>query len=98
MAYKLVISPEANQDIEKAFEYYSKFSSKAMFLFADELQEVYDIIKIHPYFQIRYKNIRAIPFKSLSYLVFFEIDEEAKHIFIYSVFNTYLDTDKYPKV
>lgn len=97
MVYNLIISPEAVRDMEKAFEYYNAFSSKAVNLFSSELQQVYDVIERNPFFQIRYKNIRAIPFKSLPYLVFFELNEKTKTIIIYSIFNTYLNTDKYPK-
>lgn len=97
MAYNLIISPEAVRDMEKAFEYYNSFSSKAVNLFSSELQQVYDVIERNPFFQIRYKNIRAIPFKSLPYLVFFELNEKTNIIFIYSIFNTYLNTDKYPE-
>lgn len=97
MTYNLLVSPEAVRDIEDAFDYYSRFSQNAVALFDHELQQVYHILELNPFFQVRYKKIRAVPFKSLPYLVFFELDEIDKNVFIYSVFNTYLNTDKYPE-
>lgn len=59
--------------------------------------KVYDILELNPFFQIRYKKARAVPFKSLPYLLLFELIEKNKMVYIYSVFNTYQDTNKYPK-
>lgn len=97
MSYNLTILPQAVMDIEDAFDYYNKFSKSALSSFDKELQQVYDILELNPFFQIRHKKLRAVPFKSLPYLVFFELDEEQKTVYIYSVFNTYLNTSKYPK-
>ena len=63
-----------------------------------ELNEALDILEISPFFQIRYKNIRALPFKSLLYLMFYEVFEEEKIVYVYSVFNTYQNPDKYPEL
>lgn len=97
MAYNLIIAPQAVTDIEDAFEYYNQFSERTLDLFDKELQQVFDILELNPFFQIRYKKLRAVPFKSLPYLVFFELDEKEKEVYIYSIFNTHQDTDKYPK-
>ena len=96
MSYNLIIAPQAVTDIEDAFEYYHNFSVNALNLFDDELQEVFDILELNPFFQIRYKKLRAVPFKSLPFLVFFELDEQEKNVYLYSVFNTHQDTNKYP--
>lgn len=96
MTYNLIIAPDAVRDIEKGFNYYSQFSKTAIHTFDKELQQVFDILETNPFFQVRYKKLRAVPFRSLPYLVFFELDDEDKTVYIYSVFNTFLDTDKYP--
>ncbi len=97
MTYKILISPEAIRDIEDAFEYYRNFSESTLILFANELQQVYDILELNPFFQIRYKKVRGVPFKSLPYLLLFELNKKNKMVYIYSVFNTHQNTNKYPE-
>jgi len=96
MTYNLIIAPDAVKDIEKAFDYYSRFSRTAIDTFDKELLQVFDILEKNPFFQVRYKKLRAVPFRSLPYLVFFELDDKDKAVYIYSVFNTFLNTDIYP--
>lgn len=96
MNFNLVISPNAQREIDDAFEYYVKFSKSAVINFDQQLEEVYQNLEINPFFQIRYKNLRAVPFKSLPFILLFTIDEQNKTVYIYSVFNTYQDTSKYP--
>ncbi len=97
MNYDLVILPVAQQEIENAFEYYAQFSPSAVTHFDNQLEQVYQSLEINPFFQIRFKGLRAIPFESLPFLVFFNIDEDPKTVYIYSVFNTYQDPEKYPE-
>lgn len=96
MAYKIKILDRAQEEINDAYLYYSKFSFSALKHFDDELDEVYSLLEQNPKFQIRYKNLRALPFKTLPYLVFFLIDENEKIVRIYSVFNTFQNPEKYP--
>ncbi len=98
MSFKIEILPDAQLEVKNAFEYYAQFSSAAIVSFNNQLEEVYSALEKNPFFQIRYKNLRAIPFKSYPFLIFFTVDEDQKIVFIYSVFNTYLDTKKYPKI
>lgn len=96
MKFNLVISPNAQREIDEAFEYYAKFSQSAVIKFDEQLEQVYQYLEKNPFFQVRYKTLRAVPFKSLPFLIFFTIDEEIKTVYIYSVFNTHQDTSKYP--
>jgi len=96
MAYKIKILDRAQEEINDAYLYYSKFSFSALKHFNDELDEVYSRLEQNPKFQIRYKNLRALPFKSLPFLVFFSIDEAEKIVKIYSILNTYQNPKKYP--
>lgn len=95
--YKLRFSDIADQEIDQAIEYHSRKSENGEYNFKVQLNEVLDALELNPFFQFRYKNIRAVPFKSLPYLVFFEVDEIDKIVFIYSVFNTHQNPEKYPK-
>jgi hypothetical protein len=96
--YKIRFSDIADQEIEQAIEYHSSKSEAGEYNFKIQLNQVLDALELNPFFQFRYKNIRALPFKSLPYLVFFEIDEKEKSVYIYSVFNTHQDPKKYPNL
>ena len=94
MDFELRISPKAIDEIENAFQYYLTISEKVAYEFNDELAEILDRLELNPYFQIRYKEIRAIPLRVFPFLVFFSI--ENKIIYIHSVFHTSQNPEKYP--
>jgi hypothetical protein len=96
--YKIRFSDIADREIEQAVEYHSGKSEMGEYNFKKQLNQVLDVLEVNPFFQFRYKNIRALPFKSLPYLVFFEVDETERTVYIYSVFNTYQNPDKYPNL
>ncbi|MDQ0478104.1 type II toxin-antitoxin system RelE/ParE family toxin [Chryseobacterium gotjawalense] len=98
MGYNLVILNRAQEEIDQAYEYYSEISYSVMKSFDEQLELAYQSLEINPFFQFRYKNLRAIPFKSFPYILFFTIDEEEKLVYIYSVFNTNQDPQKYPNL
>ena len=98
MGYNLVILNRAQEEIDQAYEYYSEISYSVMKSFDEQLELAYQSLEINPFFQFRYKNLRAIPFKSFPYILFFMIDEEEKLVYIYSVFNTNQDPQKYPNL
>jgi mRNA-degrading endonuclease RelE of RelBE toxin-antitoxin system len=96
MAYNLTILPKAQEEILKAFEYYEHISLSVLTNFDNQLEEVYKNLEKNPFYQVRYKHLRAIPFKSFPFLVFFDVDQDNNIIYIYSVFHTSQDPSKYP--
>lgn len=98
MAYKLVILPQAQREIDVAFEYYGEVSTSVLLHFYEQLENVYSSLEINPFYQVRYKHLRAIPFKTFPYLIFFDVDKDNYIIYIYSVFHTSQNPEKYPKL
>lgn len=98
MVYEIAILPRAVDEIAEAFDYYESISKSVLKAFYNELNQVYESLELNPFYQIRYKNLRAVPLKKFPYLVFFDIDTEIKKVYIYSVFNTYLNPEKYPNI
>ena len=98
MSYNVVILDSAQEEINQAYDYYASISFSVMQSFDDQLEHVYKTLEINPFFQFRYKTLRALPFKSFPYMVFFSIDEDEKLVYIYSVFNTNQDPQKYPNL
>ncbi|WP_124640821.1 MULTISPECIES: type II toxin-antitoxin system RelE/ParE family toxin [Amniculibacterium] len=96
--YKLLFSSIADKEIEQAIEYHSSKSENGEYNFRTQLNDALDALEFNPFFQFRHKNIRALPFKHMPYLVFFEIYEDEKTVYIYSVFNTFQNPEKYPNL
>ncbi|MCW4469473.1 type II toxin-antitoxin system RelE/ParE family toxin [Flavobacterium sp. MFBS3-15] len=95
MGYKVRLSPKAYADIADAFDYY-KESIQTLLNLDNELNEAYRTISLTPNFRIRYKNITGYPLKRFPFLLLYEVDDFEETIYIYSVFNTYLNPKKYP--
>ena len=97
MNYNLVILDQAQEEINNAYEYYLEISFSVMKSFNNQLEMAYQSLETNPFFQFRYKKLRALPFKTFPYMIFFDINEEEKVVYIYSVFNTNQDPEKYPE-
>lgn len=60
MAYKIIVSPFAQKEIENALDYYALYSTEAPVNFIAVLKEAYGTLETNPFFRVRYKNIRAL--------------------------------------
>jgi mRNA-degrading endonuclease RelE of RelBE toxin-antitoxin system len=97
MNYKVVIEPRAILDIQDAVDYYNMKSKGLGIHIYETLEEHFKILVNHPSFQIRYKDYHGLPVKKYPFILFYYIDENVKTVYILSVFNTYINTTKYPK-
>jgi mRNA-degrading endonuclease RelE of RelBE toxin-antitoxin system len=97
MAFKLIIEPEAQKEIDKAFDYYKSVSDDMNVLINlyDEIENAYVTLKTNPFFQIRSKHYRALPLKKYPYLIFFEVLEKERIVKVLSFFNTPQDHKKW---
>jgi len=97
MVYKVIVEPEAQKEIEDAFEYYDKVTNdkKVLINFIADIEQAYKALKSNPFFQIRNKHYRALPLKRYPYLLFFEIHEKERLVKIISLFNTPQDPKKW---
>lgn len=94
MEYSIYILPKAIEEIQDAFEYYLNISDKVLNNFDKELEDVFKNLEKNPFYEVKHKNLRAIPFKSFPFLVFFDIDPIKNIVFIYSVFHTSQNPEK----
>jgi addiction module RelE/StbE family toxin len=97
MSYKVVVEPEAQKEIDNAFDYYSKATNDINVLInlLSDIEQAYTALKTNPFFQIRSKHYRALPLKKYPYLIFFEVHEEERVVKIISFFNTPQDHKKW---
>jgi toxin ParE1/3/4 len=97
MAYKIVVTPDAIQNIDDAVYFYKKeFPDRVAKSFINEYKHTFTDIAKTPYFQVFFQDFRGKPKKKFPYIVFYTIDESLKTIIIKAVFHTSQDPKKYP--
>ncbi|WP_269235398.1 type II toxin-antitoxin system RelE/ParE family toxin [Flavobacterium flavigenum] len=97
MNYKVIVSPIAIKNIEKAIEYYVlKAGKKVALNFLNDYKKVYKALQINPLHQFHDNNYRYLPFKKFPYIAFFIVDELTKTVFLNAVFHTSQNPEKYP--
>lgn len=97
MSYKIIVSPIALKNIEKALEYYiAKASKKVGLDFLNDYKKTYKALQINPFYQIHDNNYSFLPFKKFPYVAFYMVDEPSKTVFLNAIFHTSQDPDNYP--
>jgi plasmid stabilization system protein ParE len=96
MEYKIVLSPKAEIEIDDAIQYYNQFSKSAARSFKNQLSDSYKKIRLNPFFEKKYNDVRFLPFSKYPYIVLFRVDEIAKKVFVLSVFCARQNPEKYP--
>lgn len=97
MAYKIIVSPLAEKEIEEAIDYYLEISNDVAAKFLNQVKETYKILSIKPFYRVRYKDIRAVPVKGFSFMLFYRIVENEEMLIVYSCFHTSKSPLIYPK-
>jgi len=96
MHYKVIISLDAQDDIFQATDYYYNIQPSLAKKFEEELESFFNILERSPYFDIRYRDFRAIPMDIFPYLLLFRIDEDLYEVEIKAVFHTSQNPENYP--
>lgn len=97
MAYKIIVSPRAQKEIENAIDYYALYSTDAPKDFITELNETYKTIETNPFFRVRYKNIRALRLKRFPYSLFYVINENQNSVRVLSCFHNKRNPSNRPR-
>ncbi len=96
MAYKIIVSPRAQKEIENAIDFYALYSTDAPMNFITLLSEAYATLQTNPFFRVRYKNIRAIKIKKFPYSLYFTINEDKNNVRVLACFHNKRNPDKRP--
>lgn len=97
MAYKIIVSPRAQREIENAVDYYALYSTDAPKNFISALKEAYTTLETNPFFRVRYKNIRALKIKTFPHSLYFIFNEEKSNVRILSCFHNKRNPNNCPR-
>ncbi len=97
MPFTVVIEKRALKDVQKAVDYYDKQLIGLGKKFYTALDKHIVTIANNPFYQLRYKDYRALPVKKFPYLIVFYIHEHSNTVFISAVFHTKQNTSKLPE-
>jgi plasmid stabilization system protein ParE len=87
MAFKVRINIRAQAELESAYDWYMKKSPNAGNRFLDSLESAKRVLKVNPYYQIRYRNIRSISLRQFPYSLYFIVEEEQNTVRVLSCFH-----------
>lgn len=96
MAFRIIVSPRAQKEVENAIDYYALYSSNAPQHFIQLLRDAYSALETNPFFSIRYKDIRALKIRKFPYLLYFTVDERQHIVKILACFHSKRNPDKRP--
>ncbi len=96
MSFSVVIEPRALTDIQKAIDYYDEQLPGLGERFNAAVDKHIAAIALNPFYQVRYKDYRALPITKFPYSIVFYTDEVYKVVYVIAVFNTWQSTEKLP--
>ena len=97
MAYKIIVSPQAQREIENAIDYYALYSADAPTNFVAVVKEAYRTLEQNPFFRVRYKNIRALKLKMFPHSLYFTVHEDTNTVRVLSCFHNKRSPNKRPR-
>ena len=97
MKYKVLVTPEAKQDLKVAAIWYNKQRKGLGKIFLSSIREALKTLQRNPFFAIRYKNVHTLPLKKFPFMIHFVIEKESKSVTILAALHTSMNPDKWGK-
>lgn len=98
MAFKVIVSPRDQKEIENAIDYYALYSVDAPINFITSLKEAYNSLENNPFYRVRYKNVLALKIKKFPYSLYFIINEDENTVRVLSCFHNKRNPNKRPRI
>jgi toxin ParE1/3/4 len=97
MAYSIVLTKRARKEIKNTIDYYASYSNLAPINFTAILKDAFDTLTTHPFFAVRYKNIRTLKLNSFPYSLYYIVNEKHATVRILSCFHNKRNPYKRPQ-
>ena len=94
MSFEIFIEPEVFTDIQENIDWYNKQKAGLGFEFYNVVLKSFKILKLNPFYRIRYENVRCLPIKTFPFMIHFTVNEVEKLIIIRAI----LSTSRNPKI
>ena len=92
--FRIVIHNDAINDIKETSAYYERKSNGLGKRFSDSVKRSINSLKLNPFFQVRYLDIRCLPLEKFPFMIHFRVDEQNKKVEVYAILNTSLNPDE----
>lgn len=97
MSFEIFIEPEVFKDIQENINWYNEQKLGLGYEFYKVIQNSFKLLKLNPFYKIRYSNVRCLPIKTFPYMIHFTIDDNKNLIIVRAVFNTSRDPNIWQK-
>lgn len=97
MLYNVVFDKRAEKDIQQAIDYYDDQQIGLGEKFWLAIKEHIRLLRVNPFFQVRYNFIRCLPVKHFPFMIHFKLNESQKVVYVISVLHTSLNPEKWMK-
>ncbi|MFL9834229.1 type II toxin-antitoxin system RelE/ParE family toxin [Chryseobacterium terrae] len=97
MEFKILVSKEAQSDLQNAFLYYQEnVNKKVATEFLKDFRKTLTTIRQNPYFRIWHDDFRGKLMKKYPFIIFYLTDIKENIIVISRIFHTSQSPEKYP--
>ncbi len=97
MEFEVIYAPRAKIEIFGALSFYIEINLGVAYYFNAELKSIDNALIINPFYEIKYKNIRAVPLNTFPYSFYFTVNESTKIVEVLSCFHNSQNPFKLPK-
>ncbi len=88
MSFRILIHTDALRDLQENQDWYNKQKEGLGNKFIQVVLHAFNTLETHPYFQIRYDDVRCLPLPTFPFMIHFTIDESSQVVNIYGVLHT----------
>jgi len=97
MAFKIEYTYQAEIDVSKAIDYYTRNASiKIAKSFYNKLLAAEKVLKRTPFFEEIYIDFHRLPLQVFPFIIIYKIEKQIETIKIFRVFHTSQNPEKYP--
>lgn len=94
-SFKVLFDPESRQDLQEAITWYNHQKKGLGTEFYYAVREEIERLRLNPFFQYRYDNVRCVPVRRFPFMIHFTVEEEKGIVVIRAIFNTSLDPSRW---
>jgi hypothetical protein len=94
-SFKIQADPRVKLDLQEAIDFLKSRRKGLDAKFLSDYKRRLKTLKINPFFEVRYNNIRCLPLEIFKYMIHFSVDETHNTVLINAVISTYQDPEEY---